>query len=202
MVDLGELLYREPEWDNRARVADALDVRQQVISPWLNYLEFFRAIRERGSGLEVSESRLLSVLANYRAGNLRPERPVPIAGDAGEVHALLEDAAVPHAFAMFSAANRWAFYEPQRDVQLYLPRGEVSKLREALEPLEPTRSATGSELGVFVEALGGIAIEERDGLPVTSPFQTVVDLRAHPTGGAHADFLETNLLPALREASD
>lgn len=203
LMDLGEVLFRRQEWSNRAEIADAMDVSQQVLSRWLNYLEFYRVLRVRDSTITVSEDRLLSALASYRAGNLRPERPKPIQGDAEEIHARLDSAEVPHAFGMFTAANEWAFYEPHRHVQVYVAGSDRTRMREALEPMRPqarqTRQ-TGSELQVFHEALEGVATQEREGLPVTTPFQTVVDLRAHPEGGAHADFLESNLLPRLEEA--
>ena len=34
----------------------------------------------------------------------------------------------------------------------------------------------------------------RDGHRVTTVFQTILDLRAHPEGGAHAAFLEAHML--------
>ncbi len=198
LIDLGELLYRKQEWSSRAEIAQAMDVHQQVITPWLNYLEFFRATRKREGEVHVVEDRLLATLANYRAGNLRPERARPIEAEPSKIHALLEEAGVPHAFGMVTAANRWAFYEPHRDVQLYVSRSDRSSVRDALEPLSPDRSQGGGRLQVFHESLDGVATQDREGLPVTTPFQTVVDLRAHPAGGAHADFLEANLLPRLR----
>lgn len=90
LMDLAETLFRQQEWSNRAEIADALDVSQQVLSRWLNYLEFYRVLRVRDSTITVSEDRLLSALASYRAGNLRPERPKPIQGGAEEIHERLD----------------------------------------------------------------------------------------------------------------
>lgn len=198
LVDLGELLYSKQEWSSRAEIAQAMDVHQQVITPWLNYLEFFRATRKREGEVHVVEDRLLATLANYRAGNLRPERARPIEGEPSEIHTLLEEVGVPHAFGMFTAANRWAFYEPHLDVHLYVSRSDRGSVRDALNPVSPGGSDGGGHLQVFHESLDGLATQDREGLPVTTPFQTILDLRAHPEGGAHADFLETNLLPRLR----
>lgn len=198
LVELGELLYRKQEWSSRAEIAAAMNLHQQVITPWLNYLEFFRATRGQGGDIHVSEDRLLATIANYRAGNLRPARPRSVQTEPGEIHDQLDDAGVPHAFGMFTAANRWAFYEPHRDIHLYVPRSDRSTAREALERLRQERSEGEGRLQVFHETIEGVATQDRENLPVTTPFQTVVDLRAHPEGGAHADFLETNLLPRLR----
>lgn len=197
LIDLGEQLYRQDQWSSRAEIADAMEVHQQVITPWLNYLEFFRVTREREGVLEVSHDRLLETLAAYRTGNLRPQRPRPIEAEPAEINEILEESGIPHAFGMFTAANRWAFYEPHRDIQLYLSRSDWSTAREALSPLSRTSREAGGQLQVFHETLEGLATQDREGLPVTTPFQTVIDLRAHPEGGAHADFLETNLLPRL-----
>lgn len=202
LIDLGEVLYRRTRWSSRAEIAEAMDVHQQVITPWLNYLEFFRVTRERGDGIEVSEDRLLGTIAAYRTGNLRPERPSPITGDPEELRDRLEAADVPHAFAMFTAANRWAFYEPHNDIHLYISRRDRTKVREAIDSLQPSSGQGRGQLQVFHESIDGLATQQREGLKVTTPFQTVVDLRAHPQGGAHADFLENNLLPRLRREAE
>lgn len=202
LVDLGATLYRTQTWDNRAEIAKALGVHQQTVTPWLNYLEFYRAIQPGAEGISVSQDRLLSTIANYRAGQLRPHRPIPVAGSVEEIHDRLQEDGIPHAFCMFSAANRWAFFEPQRDVQLYIARSRRGDLKASLSDLRSDGDGPEAKLRAFMENPEKIATQPREGIPVTRPFQTVVDLRAHPEGGAHADFLETNLLPRLEDTAE
>ncbi|HVL87100.1 MAG TPA: hypothetical protein VM681_03695, partial [Candidatus Thermoplasmatota archaeon] len=83
-------------------------------------------------------------------------------------------------------------------VHLYVERGSVRRVRRIAQDARSRRASRGF-LQIYTESLSGLSVATRAGLPVTSPFQTVVDLRAHPEGGAHAAFLEANLLPRLRE---
>lgn len=195
---LGELLYFERSWPDRAAIAHRLGIHRAILSPWLNLLFYHRAIAER-DGLRVDRGRLVTLLTAHRMASLRPEAPFEAAVDAEEAHRLLQAAGIPHCLGFFSAANLWSFFEPRADVHVYVPRGRVSSVRAALDQRGP-RSRRPATVQVYVEGLAGLGRAERAGAPVTSPFQTVIDLRAHPEGGAHAAFLESNLLPRLRSA--
>lgn len=200
LMELAETLVSRTRWTNRREIADEMATNRGTLAPWLDYLDFFRAIRGTSEGLEVHLDQLLSTMAAYRTANLRPARPRPIHSDVFRAHDRLVENDLDHVFCMFTAANRWAFFEPTSDVQVYVNRGDMSEATEALSASEPRGRRTGT-LQIFLENLDGLSHQRREDLPVTSPLQTVIDLRAHPEGGAHADFLEKNLLPRLREGS-
>lgn len=193
---LGEHLYLRPEWRDRATIAREMRVHQAVLTPWLHLLFYQRVLRERDGVLRVDRSRLLALMTAHRMASLRPEAPFEAATDVNEAHHRLDAAGVPHCFGFFSAANLWSFFEPRSDVHVYVPRGFVAATRRALMP-GASRTRRPATVQLYIEGLPGLARTERSGLPVTSPFQTVVDLRAHPEGGAHAAFLEANLLPRV-----
>lgn len=197
LLPLGHALYLRPRWPSRVAIAAQLRTSPGALNPWVQYLTFHRAVREADHGLAADPDRLLQVLTAHRVANLRPEAPLRIAMDAREAHALFEARGVPHSLAMFSAANEWAFFEPRRDVQLYVPRAALPQLRRVLASV-PARGAGQGLLQAFAEDLDRLEVQRRGGLPVTSPFQTVLDLRAHPEGGAHAAFLQEKLLPRLQ----
>lgn len=199
LLPLGQALFRQSRWPDRAALARAVGTSPGALAPWAQFLTFHRALRETASGVEADFDRLLGVLTAHRMANLRPEVPLDTVLDVRGVHAALQDRSVPHAFAMFSAANEWAFFEPRRDVHVYVPRSALPELRRSLGP-GPRRGGGAGVLQAYVEDPVRLDVQSRTGLPVTGPFQTVVDLRAHPEGGAHAAFLQANLLPRLREA--
>lgn len=200
LLPLGQVLFRQPRWPDRATLARAVGTSPSGLAPWTQLLTFHRALRETPSGVEADLDRLFGVLTAHRVANLRPEVPLATRMDVRGVHAALRDQGVPHAFAMFSAANEWAFFEPRRDVHVYVPRSALPALRRVLGP-GPRRGGGSGVLQAYVEDPARLDVQSRTGLPVTGPFQTVLDLRAHPEGGAHAAFLQTNLLPRLQEAA-
>lgn len=201
LMELAETLVSRTRWTNRRKIADEMATNRGTLAPWLDYLEFFRAIRGTSEELKVDLDQLLSTMAAYRTANLRPARPRPIHGDLFRAHERLQENDVEHVFCMFVAANRWAFFEPTNDIQVYINRGDMSEAAEALSASEPQGRRRTGTLQIFLENLDSLSHQRREELPVTSPLQTVIDLRAHPEGGAHADFLEKNLLPRLREGS-
>lgn len=201
LIDVTEALLERSTWPNRAEIARAVGTGQAALTPWLNYLEFFRVLRETGDGLEARRAPLLAILTAYRTANLRPERPMALRGDVHDVHDRLEAAGVAHLFGMFTSANQWAFYEAHRDVHVYLARSDRGAAVDALGDLLRDGRSRGGELQIYLENLDALGHAARGDLPVTSPLQTVVDLRAHPEGGAHADFLERNVLGWEREGA-
>jgi hypothetical protein len=196
--DLGRLLHREPRWPSRAEVARALDTSPGALDPWFNLLEFHEAIRFDG-GLEVDRSRLLEFLAAERTAGLRPRPPASTAHGIDESHETLASEGIPHVFCMFSAENLWSHFEERPEVQLYVEREHAQSTRTLLEPASH-RARPVRPLRLFVEDLSRVGPLDRGGVPVTRPLRTVVDLRAHPQGGAHAEFMEQWLLDRREEA--
>lgn len=194
-LSLGECLLRQPGWPDQAAIARAMSTSRSAIHPWVNHLLHHRALRFRGDRLEADRSRLMAVLTAHRIAAHRPEAPFRIALEPEAAHRALEGAGVPHCFAFFTAANQWAFYEPRRDLDLYVERGSLGRVREVLAPPPSRVRRAGGLAHPFLERVRAIPATARSGLPVTSPLLTVLDLRAHPEGGAHAAFLEEVVLP-------
>lgn len=194
---LGQLLYLEPEWANQSALAQELGTTPSGIETWIHWMTFHRAVRFDGDRLEADRGRLLTLLAAARMTHVRPSPPFATNRSLDEIHDGLEAANVPHVFGFFTAANRWSFFEPRDDCHVYVDRGRLGDLRNAIQASE-TVERRPTTVQPFVEAVSAIETVVRDEVPVTGLFGTVVDLRAHPEGGAHADFLEKNVLPRLR----
>jgi hypothetical protein len=194
---LGRLLFLEPQWPNQSELARRLETTPSAIETWIHWLAFHRAIRFESGRIEADRPRLLTLLAAARTANLRPAPPFTTTRSTAQIQELLHEQQVPHVFSFFTAANQWAFYEPRDDCHLYVDRGRMGVLRRLLGQREPPRRHP-TTVQAYLEPVATIQATQRDGLPITGIFETVVDLRAHPEGGAHAAFLEKNVLPRLR----
>ncbi len=191
-VRFGDRLARRPDLtgESARSLAAELDVPHSTVLEWWRHLDFHRAILTRGRTVTADRARLLQVYTAHRVSRLTPAQTRVIDFDASALARALTDAEVPYALAMLSAANEWAFFEPRRSIQLYLPRAGLSRMRRFAPP-----ASNGSyQLEVFVETLDNLPHQTRGGIRVTSPFQTLIDCRAHPEGGAHAAFIETQVM--------
>lgn len=140
----------------------------------------------------------MTLLTATRMTHIRPTAPFTTTLTLEEAHLALERARIPHVFGFFTAANRWAFFEDRQDLHAYVDRGRLRTAQAALSRKAPPR-ARPVTVQLYVEPLRSIPVVMRGSLPITDVFQTALDLRAHPEGGAHADFLEKNTLPRLRD---
>lgn len=170
-----------------AELARTLGVPLTTVQEWVRHLRFQRALFEAGPGYRVDRRQLLAVYTAHRVARLTPAFEVGTSLDAPEVGEALRRARIPHAFAMLTAANEWAFYESRRRHQVYVARSNLPRLRQLLPP-------GGIQLEAFPENLATLSVRPRGGLDVTDAFLTYLDCRAHPEAGAHADFLEHNVL--------
>lgn len=171
-------------------VATTLGIPYTTLIEWWRHLEFHRAIFSSSSGNRVDRPRLLQVLTAHRVARLTPRLTRALAVDAHRASRILAREDIRHALAILSAANEWAFFEPRRDIQIYVAAADLTRVRNALpsEPDGPFR------LEVFSDNPVHLPVATRGGIPVTSQFLTLVDCRAHPEGGAHANFLERNVI--------
>lgn len=187
----GEYLATHVDLDDATAqsVARELDLPYTTLVEWWRHLEYHRAIHASSNGMRVDRPRLMSVLTAHRMPRLTPVAQRTTSLDARGLSRFLQDRQIPHALAILSAANEWAFFEPQHTVQVYVPRRHLSALR-GISSEHPGNVS----LEVFAENPESLLINTRDGVPVTSVFLTILDCRAHPVGGAHAHFLETNVL--------
>jgi hypothetical protein len=170
-----------------AFLAEELGVPTSTLQLWLRQLRFQRVLTPQGREDTVDQARLLQFFGAIRMARLNPSRTFATDDDAAAVSRRLRSAGIPHALGMLSAANEWAFFEPRRRIELYAPRSHLAALhRELAEGRTP--------VDVFEENMGELPTQERNRAQVTTAFVTVVDCRAHPEGGAHAHFLERNVL--------
>lgn len=168
-------------------LARELELPTSTVHEWFQQLRFQRALLDAPGGFIVDRPRLLAVLTAHRVARITPVAEVRASVTPATLATALDGASVPHVFAMLTAANAWAFFEPLRAIQLYVPRGEVATVRALMEPGDVT-------VECFAENLREVPTARRGGLLVTSAFLTLLDCRAHPEGGAHAEFLERNVL--------
>ncbi|MHB8586218.1 MAG: hypothetical protein ACYDDF_10355 [Thermoplasmatota archaeon] len=188
----GEHLARHPVLGaaTARTMASTLHVPYTTLIEWWRHMEFHRAILVSGQGTQVDRPRVLQILAAHRIAQLTPATTRRISTDAAASARALRQGGVPHALGMLSAANEWAFFEPRRSVQLFVPPAHLSQARHLL-PSDPNGPI---QLELFRENLSRILTQRRGDLTVTTPFQTLIDCRAHPDGGAHASFLETQVI--------
>ena len=186
------LAHREDLPAGGARpIATQLSIPYTTLIEWWRQFEFQRAIIPSPQGIRVDRPRLLQVLTAHRVARLTPRFDRGIAMDAHAVSTVLEAAGIPHALGMLSAGNEWAFFEPRRDIQVYVAADMLTRVRHAL----PASSPGPFRLEVFSDNPEHLPIVTRNGVPVTNAFLTLIDCRAHPEGGAHANFLERSVIP-------
>lgn len=195
---LGRTLYLHPEWGTQTGLARRLNTTPSGVEPWIHWLSYHRAIRFESGRVHVDRPRLLTVLAAARMTNLRPVPPFTTTLSPTDIHDRLETERIPHVFGFFTAANQWSFFEPRSDCHLYVDRGRLRPVQRLLRQPAPTEQRP-TTVQAYLEPLSAMTAISRGGLPITGLFETILDLRAHPEGGAHADFLEKNVLPRLRD---
>ena len=169
------------------RLAGELEVPLSTVNEWTRQLRFQRVLTSTPSGEFVDRPRLLQFYASTRVARLYPTATLRTRLRPSGLSQLLRRESIDHSLAMLAAANEWAFFEPRRRIELYVSRGDTRRVREVLPPGD-------NEVDVFWENPAELPIERRGPAVVTSAFLTIVDCRAHPEGGAHAHFLEQNVM--------
>ena len=182
---LADAVYRVPEWTNRVELAHHLGTSPSSLNPWIWRLTWWRAVTE-GPNLRFDPNRVLHFASHYRLGTLDPQPPISANLDVAALHDALGE--IPHVFCMFSAANTWAFFEPHSDSHVYVPQAALPRARRAI-PATTSRARNTAHAFLYADRVDTIPTTTRANLPVTTLFQTMIDLRAHATGGAHAEFL-------------
>lgn len=191
-LQLGEVLAEASGGPVRlASLLQRIDAPRSTAQTWLRQLRFQQAIIDGPKGTRIDRLRLLQVMSAHRLARITPLAEVPTSLGPQEISGILGDEGIGHALAMLSAANEWAFFEPRREMQVYVSRAQASRLPRILPRGERTLQVFGENVA-SLQAAGHV--KERGNVRVTCPFLTVVDCRAHPEGGAHADFLERNVL--------
>lgn len=181
-VDLGDAAVQP--------IAAELGVPYTTLIEWWRHLEYHRALLVSPDGVEVDRPRLLQVMTAHRVARMTPRVTRPIALDTEGVAEVLDLKEVPYALAVLSAANAWTFFEPRRNVQVFVASSDLTRVRQAL----PTVPEGRFTLEVFGDNPDHLPTVVRGGFRLTSAFLTLLDCRAHPEGGAHANFLERNVI--------
>lgn len=171
-------------------LAREMGVPYTTLIEWWRHFEFHRALLVFADGVRVDRQRLLQVLVAHRVTRLTPRVSRGTSLAPREVSAALTAQGVPHALAMLSAANEWAFFEPRREIQIYVAAQDLTRARAAV----PADERGPYHVEMFSDNPAHLQIVRRGDLPVTGKFLTLLDCRAHPEGGAHASFLERNLI--------
>ena len=197
LYEIAEAVFRGDAFDDRSHLARKLRTTASSIAPWAQRLVFHRVLRDTPDGLRFDEDRFLTYLTSLRIATLQPEPEFAVSMSADDAQDRLHG--LSYVSCMFTAGNSWAFFEPRRDVHVYVDRSSLPRLRSLL-PRTTRPSANDTRVQVYVESLHQVPHVDRQRLPVTTPLFTTVDLRAHPEGGAHAEFLRRSLLPRLRRA--
>lgn len=196
-LGLGDHLARAQGPIDVSSLQDELNIPQAGVSTstfynWLGHLEFQRAVTRADGALTVDRPRLMSFYAAHRLVRARPEFQTTTGLSGPELVEHLGDHGHRNvALGFLSAANEWAFMEPRRGTELYAGRETVRRLRADLPP-------GNRPLTVFAENWSELPRVPRGGVQTTGLFLTIVDCRAHPEGGAHASFLERELLEVDR----
>lgn len=195
LYGIAEAVFRGQIFTDRSHLARTLRTTASSIAPWAQRLAFHRIMQDTPEGLRFDEDRFLTYLTSLRIATLQPEPEfvTPVSSD----DALGRLAGFANVTCMFTAGNSWAFFEPRRDLHVYVDRPSLPQLRAAL-PRSRRPTVNDTRVQVYVESLHQIPSMNRQGHPVTTPLFTTIDLRAHPEGGAHAEFLRRNLLPRIR----
>lgn len=186
----GLALARKESVDPYA-VARDLGIPPSTTAGWVRQLRFHRALAPTEDGERVDRPRLYAFYTAHRVSRLDPVAEIGTALGAEALAQRLKEEGIDCVAAMISAANRWAFYEDHRDVQLYVGRRDVPRIRRLVPP-GPNR------LQLFAERLDDLPTATRP-MRVTDPFLTMIDCRAHPEGGAYADFLDKNVFRRTRD---
>jgi transposase-like protein len=186
----GELLAAQADSGpvRPAQVAREVDAPLSTINEWLRQLRFQRALLTAPQGEIVDRTRLLQFYAATRMARLYPVKTFQTTLTSADLSQALRRESVPHALAMLSAANEWAFFEPRRRVEIYLGRGDISRVTDLVP------QGGGVAVDVFAENVAELPVETRGRAVFTNAFLTIIDCRAHPEGGAHAHFLEQSVM--------
>lgn len=193
-IGLGERLARVPAGEpfQRDDLMQEFHVPQQAISRstfynWFNQLQFQAVVTRRGSGFIVDRRRLIQFYAAHRVVRCRPAFEATVGTSGAQLLQHLQEQGHKNtALGFLSAANEWAFFEPRRHTELYVGRQGISALRNSLPPGD-------HPVQIFTENWGELPLANRPPAR-TNLFLTITDCHAHPEGGAHAAFLERELL--------
>lgn len=144
------------------------------------------ALRSSRAGMEVDHRKIVTLAGGLRADRAVPDRELTKCPPLAAAARVLGDKGIAFVAAFRTAANRIGYFEPAETMSLYVGRPEQRELARLL-----TVPGQSGRCHLHHEDLSRLeAVRDADGIPITSPMQTLLDLAADPLGGAHRSFLE------------
>ncbi len=165
-------------------LSDLAGVSQRAASDTMRFLEFHGGLSSRR---EIRWRRTAEILGMLRLAAMNPARSVSTALDGPAACAALQEAGIEAALGFTSAANAWAFFEPHRDLQVFISRGLASRAAAVLNDAA-LHGAPDHEVTLFVTDLNATSITTLKETRITSRLQTWIDLAHFPRAGAHEAF--------------
>lgn len=188
------LLRTRPRSCSAYQIARDLNKAQGPVNDLLRFLEYHGGLV--GKTRELRWGRTAEVAARLRFAAMVPARRIETqaAVDPEAISSRLTRDGVSHALAYRSAANHWAFFEPEPRVQIVVSRPDLAAAVRSVGPDDaPSASDGPAGVDLFVDHLEVLEVTTRRGLPVTTRLQTWLDLQHFPLAGAHAAFFRSVL---------
>lgn len=130
-----------------------------------------------------------------RIGFIDPKRKFKVRLDLSQIGEWLEQHQIRHVFAFTTAANQWAYFEPDPTTHIIIDRNDLQRLGRIIKPESPPastdrRKSPVKHVNVFADNLELLDATNARGLNLTTRIQTWIDLRHFPHAGAHAAFFQ------------
>ena len=183
-------LLQSPEAPCSARaLAARTGLSPAVANDVLRFLRFHGAIASSGAKA-VRWRRLAGLASQLRLADIVPSRIVKADVGAEEAYHRLRQHGIPAVLCFTTAANRWAYFEPDPAVHITVPMRKAASGVLALQEGDGSRTKGALEIHLYEDDLESLDTEDLGGLRLTSRLQTWLDLQQFPHAGAHAAFFE------------
>lgn len=122
-----------------------------------------------------------------RLAAMNPVRSLTVGLDGPSAQHALKAGGIRSALGFTSAANEWAFFEPHRDNQIFVERGNAAKAMAALNTHAST-NVKDQKITLFETDLDALGTTTLQATTLTTRLQTWIDLAHFPRAGAHEAF--------------
>lgn len=151
----------------------------------LRFYTFHGAVHTTRTGMQVDPREVVRLAGALRMDRAVPDRTLTRAADPVRLGEALDEQGIPYALGFQAAANRIGYFEPGPALDLYVPRDRQDMVHDLI-----VSHRTAGETRLHYESLDRLDIvEDADGVRITSPIQTLLDLATGSHGSAHLAFL-------------
>lgn len=192
------LLHAQITRAHAPTIAADLSMTPASVNEVLRFLRFHSGIGPR-PGNEVRWRRVAETFSHLRLAAMMPARQLHGPVDAHGAAELLDAAGVPHVFAFRTAANLWAYFEPEPQTHIIVSPTHLKAAKEALEG-ETTNRSRAPNTNLFADDIRSVPNTLRQDLQVTDRLMTWIDLRHFPFAGAHHAFFESVIMDLYEAA--